>query len=71
MKGFNDVAALMNEIEPSKHQFTMTNEMMMIINYDGAIDNLKEFNAIFEDRFMKLFNLKMTKQRFRKMKPHV
>lgn len=71
MKGFNDVAEMMNEIKSGQHQFIMTNAMMMIINYDGAIDNLKEFNAIFEDRFMKLFNLKITKARFRKMKPHV
>jgi len=44
--------------------------MMMIINYDGAIDNLKEFTAIFDDRFMKLFDIKMGKGRFRKLRGH-
>jgi len=35
MKGFNDVEDVM------KKGFKLTNEMMMIINYDGGIDNLK------------------------------
>ena len=35
MKGFNDMAEL-------KKEFKSTNEMMMIINYDGGIDNVKD-----------------------------
>lgn len=54
MKGFNDYAGTQSK------SFEMTLEMLMIINYDGGIDNVREMvgGGDGDRRFHKLMRLK-------------
>jgi len=42
LDGFNRVAS--EQIKKGEKAFTMSNEMFMLINYDGAVDDLKSYS---------------------------